>query len=135
MQSRVITGSRHVAPPLTVLGVSNAPQCPLSHPHLSMWNPSLAISLLSLPGCSLLTTSVLSRSHGACDMTFQGTCTSSCWSQLTLIFGTYWEPHKLFLVHGQGRALPWGSSQEVKVNASYEGFAPTWRRHQPCTRN
>lgn len=40
-----------------------------------------------------------------------------------LIFGTFWEPHKLFLVHGQGRALPWGSSQEVEMNANCEGLA------------
>lgn len=67
-------------------------------------------------------TTVWSRTHGAWDMTFQGTCTSDCWSRPMLIFGTYWEPHKLFLVHGQERAVLCGSSQEVEVNASSEGF-------------
>lgn len=94
---------------------------------------SLAICFLSLPACSHLTTSVRSTCHGACDMTVNGTCTSNCRSQPTLIFGNFWEPHKLFLVHEQGHALPWGSSQEVEMNANCEGFTHTWRRHQPCT--
>lgn len=50
-----------------------------------------------------------------------------------LIFGTFWEPHKLFLVRGQGRALPRGSSQEAGGTPATD-FAHTWRRHQPYTR-
>lgn len=137
VQSGVITGSGHVAPPLTMWGsLKCPPPHPLSHPHLSMCHTnSLAIFFLSLPACSHLTTSVWSTSHGTCDRTFQSTCTSNYWSQPVLIFGTCWEPHNLFLVRGQRRALPWGSSQEVEVNADAEGFAHTWRKHQPCIYN
>lgn len=78
---------------------------------------------------------MLSASQCACNITFPGTGTNNFWSQPTLIFGIYWKPHTLFLVHGQRRALPCSSSQEVEVHISYESFAST-RTDQavsPCT--
>lgn len=79
---RAITGGRHVAPLLTVLGNLTCPPGvpPLPSPeHVECKQPCRFPSPYKL---------VWSRSHGAWDMTFQGTCTSDCWSQPCL----YLEP-------------------------------------------